>query len=196
LFIAFVLSAQSASAGDVQYEVGGGYAYFAGEQYKSLAPKTGYMLRFGAGEGRKSVLKWVSNLTLLTSSGTSDFTDNGSNVNLSYQLIGGEFNLGLKIAPLSGLDRLPIQPYVGATGSAMAASFKFADNAPVSTQFPRTEAQNFYGYTIFVGADIELSKDIWGVNFQVEQSKITGTVAKQPFFLDSNRIFMSLFFRP
>lgn len=189
-----LVSASSGLAADIQYEIGGGYAYFAGQQYKSLAPKTGYLVRFGAGAGRKNIFKWVSNLTLVSSSGTTDFNDAGTYRNLQYNLVAGEFNLGFKLAFLAPMERLPVQPYLGASGSAMSASFAFPENATVSDTFPKTEAQNYYGYNIFVGVDIEFNKKM-GVNLQVEQSKISGTLAQSAFALDSNRILISLFFR-
>ncbi len=195
LLIMFVIfSGPKVFADEVQYEVGGGYAYFAGLPLKSLAPKTGVMARFGAEAGRKSIFKWMSNFSLMSASDTSTFSDNGTTQTLAYQLVAGEFNFGFKLAFLAPIDRLPIQPYLGASGSAMSASFKFGDNTALSSTFPKTDAQNFYGYNIFVGVDINLDRS-WGINFQVEQSKISGTVALQPFALDSNRVFFSLFFR-
>lgn len=195
LMAALLTTSSLVLASEVQYEVGGGYEYFSGDQNKSLAPKTGYMMRFGAEAGRKTILKWMSNLTLVSSTDTATFNDNGSYPSLAYQLIEGEFNLGIKLAFLAGYDRLPIQPYVGGSGSLGSASFKFADNAAVSTTFPKTDAENFYGYAIFVGVDIMIGRQ-WGVNLHVEQSQTSGTVAKQAFYLNGNRAFFSLFFQP
>jgi len=195
IFIAVALmQIPSAFAEDIQFEVGGGLMYFAGKPYQSLAPKTGYMVRFGAGAGRQYIFKWVSSFSMFTSSGNTTFNDNGTYTALDYQLVGGEFNLGLKIAPLASLEHLPMQPYVGASGAATSASFKFPENAPVSTTFPKTDSSNYYGYNIFVGVDIEMTKS-WGVNFLVEQSKLSGTLANNQFNLDSNRVLFQLFFR-
>jgi len=185
---------ENAGAADVQFEIGGGYNYFAGQDAKSLAPATGYLLRFGAESGRRSIFKWVSSLSLLSSQGTADFNDSGTTRNLNYTLVAGEFDLGFKLAFLAGNDRLPVQPYVGASGSAMSASFTFPTNSVVSATFPKTEAQNFYGYDIFVGVDVETGRD-WGFNIEVDQIRLAGTVASQPFSLDSNRVYLNLFFR-
>ena len=193
LFVVF--ASANVYASEVQYDVGGGYAYFSGDPNKSLAPNTGYLVRFGAEAGRKTILKWTSNLTLAYSSSTSTFIDAGSFPSLSYTLVEGEFNLGFKLEFLAAYDKLPVQPYVGATGSIGSTSFKFAQDAAVSATFPKTDAENFYGYAIFVGVDISFT-NYWGMGIEVEQSATTGTVAKQPFSLNSNRVFLNLFFQP
>ena len=189
-----LLAGPKGFASDVQYEIGAGYDFFAGDSLQSLAPQTGYLLRFGAEAGRRSIFKWMSSLTLLESQGTSNFSDSGTTRNLNYTLVAGEFELGMKLAFLAANDRLPVQPYIGGAGAAMSTSFSFPAGSNVSSTFPLTEAQNFYGYSIFVGADIETGRD-WGINVEVDQTVLSGTVANNPFSLNSNRVFLNLFFR-
>lgn len=181
-------------AKDFQYEIGPGYAYFAGQEKKSLAPLTGYLMRFAAGTSSEKTFRWVSSMSLLSSSGESVFDDAGTDRTLTYQLIGGEFNIGFRIGFLSGFSKLPVQPYFGAAGSIVSASFAFPKDSTVSETFPKTDAGNFYGYAIFVGTDLTLGKE-WGLNVHVEQSNIAGTLAQKQFVLNSNRVFLMMFFR-
>lgn len=191
LFFAFFASAAKAE-NNTQYNLMLGYHYFSGKDLKSLAPNTSYLMRFGAGSGTKSMFGWISSMALQFGTATANFNDSGTTRALSYQLIGGEFNLGFRIMPFASQYKLPVQPHFGVTGALQVDSFNFGTQT-VSATFPKTEAQQFYGYNLFVGTDVSLGKN-WGVVLQVEQSVISGTVATAVFELSGNRVFLGLFF--
>jgi hypothetical protein len=184
---------QKASARESQFDVLVGYHYFSGLAQQSIAPNTGYVLRFAAGT-RKGILRWTSNLSLLYATATNEFDDGGTTRDLAYTLMGGEFNIGFKVAPLGNFTKLPIQPYFGATGAVQIDSFVFGEDATTSATFPKTDATQFFGYNVNVGVDLSMSKR-WGFVVAVEQSKVSGTLAATPFVLDGNRVFIGLYFK-
>lgn len=177
-----------------QHEIGAGMHYYSGLAEKSLAPNLGTLLRFSASNVPKSWYKWVTNLTVLSGGASSDFDDAGSTVTLDYTLLGGEFNFGFAIVPMASFEKLPVQPYFGATGSLQVSSLKFTDTSSASATFPKTDAGMFAGYALFVGVDVLMSKT-FGMGLTVEQSAINGQVATVPFGMGGNRIFINFFFR-
>lgn len=183
---------QSAEAADIQFKVGAGQQYFSGKSLQSLSPNKGTILTFAAGSGSRSILRWVSNMTLLSSSGTADFSDSGTSQTLSYALIGGEFNYGVQVAPMASFSKLPIQPYFGVTGALQMDTFTFTDNGSLSSTFPKTSSGQFFGYNIQVGVGINMTKR-GGLYIEVEQSTIAGQIAEATFNLNGNRIIIGWF---
>jgi hypothetical protein len=192
--ISIFYSQKSFSQAEFQYELLGGLNYYSGLEEKSLAPNTATLVRFTAGTAKQGILRWSANLTLISSSGTAKFDDQGTQRELSYALTGGEFNFGFKFLPLGSFKHLPVQPYLIATGAVQIDSFTFGTEETTSAKFPKTESGQFFGYNIGAGADIFLG-DKWGLVVYYEQSKIGGTLAQKEFFTDSNRIMAGFFFK-
>ncbi|MCM2282969.1 MAG: hypothetical protein NDI61_14100, partial [Bdellovibrionaceae bacterium] len=122
------------------YDVSAGLEYFAGKTQESLAPETGTLLRLGAQTG-ENMFRWATSLVITTGSGEADFDDQGTTVaDLSYTVLGGEFNLGFALYPLGSNSKLVLQPYLMATGASHLASISFEKDAPVSDEFPRSDS--------------------------------------------------------
>lgn len=180
-------------AGSSQYGVGAGLHYFSGKDGEALSPNTGTVLKFVAGEGRGSVVRWWTSLSVLIASGSADFTSSSSSSDLDYSLKGGEFQIGTKLVPLAGNIKLPIQPYLGVNLVIQTNQFAFDESATVAATFPYSDSQMFYGYNITVGTDILMSKK-WGWFLEVEQSVVSGTLGGSTFATGGNRILVGVAF--
>lgn len=190
----FAMSAQRTWAEEYQHEVGVGLHYYSGAADESLAPNTGTLLRFTAGNVPSGWFKWLTSLSILTGGSTATFDDAGSSRTLDYTLIGGEFNVGFSIVPMASFQKLPVQPYFGSTVSLQVNSLRFGDTSGASATFPKTDAGMFMGYALLVGVDLQLGKS-FGIGFLVEQSVINGQVAEATFAMGGNRVLLNMFFR-
>lgn len=132
-------------------------------------------------------------MSIFSSGGSATFDDTGTSTELTYSLLGGEFNLGFGVYPLGSISKLTIQPYFGGAGSVQVDSIQFPKDATTSTTFPKTDSPTVYGYTLSVGADVQIDKN-YGLKIQVEQAIISGKVANAPFALSGNRILLGLYF--
>lgn len=187
------LFSQFSFAASSQYGVGFGLHYFSGKTGESLAPKTGTVMKFAAGEGRGEAFRWWTSLSLLLSNDSAEITSSGLSTDLDYQLKGGEFQVGMKMVPLASFIKIPVQPYFGINAVVQSNSFTFEENDSYSSSFSVSDSQMFYGYNIVVGTDIIMTKK-WGWFIEIEQSTVTGTLGQSAFSTSGNRILLGFFF--
>lgn len=182
-----------AYANKSSYDIGGGLQYFSGKTQESLAPETGMVLRLGAMTG-ENIFRWATSLVVTSGSGEADFDDQGDPISdLSYSILGGEFNIGFAMYPLGSQSKLALQPYLMATATSHLASISFDKDAPVSDDFPRSDSAMMFGYNLGVGADYAVSKD-WGIKIHIERGQIAGQLAGSTFNLSGQRVILGLFF--
>ncbi len=179
-------------ASKFNYDIGVGMEYFSGLEEKSLAPGSGTVLRFGAQKGEE-IFRYATSFYITSSSGEANFDDSGTTVELTYTLLGGEFNFGFAIYPLGSDSKLELQPYLMATGSTHLASISFDKDAAVSDTFPKSDAAMMFGYALAVGVDYAVAKE-WGIKLHVERSAITGALAGSSFSLSGQRVILGLYF--
>ena len=179
-------------AASAQYGLGFGLHYFSGQEGESLAPDTGTVIKFAAGEGRGEVFRWWTSLSLLVASSDAIFTASSNASAIDYSLKGGEFQLGMKIVPLASQIKIPVQPYMSINAVVQSNSFTFEETATVASTFPYSDSQMYYGYNITVGSDLIMSKK-WGFFIEVEQSVVSGSLGGSSFASGGNRILIGIF---
>jgi hypothetical protein len=191
-FTITILYSSISFGASAQYGLGFGLHYFSGQEGESLAPDTGTVIKFAAGEGRGEIFRWWTSLSLLIASSDAIFTASSNASAIDYSLKGGEFQLGMKIVPLASQIKIPVQPYMSVNAVVQSNSFTFDETATVASTFPFSDSQMFYGYNITVGSDLIMSKK-WGFFIEVEQSVVSGTLGGSSFATGGNRILIGIF---
>lgn len=126
------------------------YLSYTGDENKSLTGNSGYGLEAGIGRGNR-FLQLLTKLRLEYSTGTSKFLDSGSQLSLSYQMIGANASFGLRVNPVMSEKETGFGIYLGVVGTFGVAQLSLPDRTYSSLKAGQTGTT--LGYDFFAGAE-------------------------------------------
>lgn len=126
------------------------YLSYTGDENKSLTGNSGFGLEAGIGRGNR-FLQLLTKLRLEYSTGTSKFLDSGTQLNLSYRMIGANAAFGFRINPVMSEKETGFGIYLGAVGTFGVAQLTLPNRT--YTDLKTGQTGTAIGYDLFAGAE-------------------------------------------